>query len=187
MPYNNGNNPPLRPEFLNRSYKALWRSVHPALLRRGFWVAVALALAICWVASVAIAAEATKPAAEIPKVAAPTEAPLVVWNQPITVFRSSFAGLSPQQRAAQAAERIQALPLRSEGAEIKFEPAKIGAEEGVALSVSSRPLFFLTTGDLVPDSNQTLNATAQTAVTALRTALRGRPPDQGQWSIYLMS
>ena len=187
MPYNNGNNPPLRPEFSNRSYKALWRSVHPALLRRGFWVAAALALAMCCVASVAIAAEATKPAAEIPKVAAPTEAPLVVWNQPITVFRSSFAGLSPQERAAQAAERIQALPLRSEGAEIKFEPAKIGAEEGVALSVSSRPLFFLTTGDLVPDSNQTLNATAQTAVTALRTALRGRPPDQGQWSIYLMS
>jgi small-conductance mechanosensitive channel len=187
MPCDNGNNPRLRSEFSNRSYKALWRSVQPAQWRRCFWGVAALALATCRLASVTIAAEATKPAAEIPKAAAPTEAPLVVWHQPITVFRSSFAGLSPQERAAEAAERIQALPLRSEGAELTFEPAKIGAEEGVALSVSSRPLFFLTTGDLVPDSNQTLNAAAQTAVTALRTALRARPPDQGQWNIYLTS
>ncbi len=187
MPNENKENTRLRPDFLNRSYGALWRSVKSAQWRRCFWGVMALALAMCRLASVTIAAEAIKPAAEIPKAAAPTEAPLVVWNQPITVFHSSFAGLSPQERAAQAAERIQALPLRSEGAEIRFEPAKIGAEEGVVLSVSSRPLFFLTTGDLVPDSNQTLNAAAQTAVTALRTALRARPPDQGQWSIYLMS
>src|SRR4029077_5074681 len=147
----------------------------------------ALALAMCHLASVTIAAEATKPSAETAKAAAPTEAPLVVWNQPITVFRTSFAGLNPQERAAQAAERIQALPLKSEGVEIKFDTAKIGAEEGVALSVSSRPLFFLTAGDLVPDSNQTLNAAGQTAVTALRTALRARPQDQSLWGTYLMS
>jgi small-conductance mechanosensitive channel len=187
MPYDNKNNPLLKSEFSNRSYGALWRLVHPALLRHGFWVVAALALAMCCLASVAIAAEATKPAAEIPKAAAPTEAPLVVWNQPITVFRTSFAGLGPQERAAQAAERIQALPLKSEGVEIKFDPAKIGAEEGVVLSVNSRPLFFLTAGDLVPDSNQTLNAAGQTAVTALRTALRARPQDQSLWSTYLMN
>ncbi len=187
MPHDNKNNPLLKSEFSNRSYGALWRSIHPALLRRGFWIVAALALAMCCLASVAIAAEATKPAAEIPKAAAPTEAPLVVWNQPITVFRTSFAGLSPQERAAQAAERIQALPLKSEGAEIKFDPARIGAEEGVTLNVNSRPLFFLTAGDLVPDSNQSLNAAAQTAVTALRTALRARPQDQSLWSTYFMN
>jgi hypothetical protein len=77
----------------------------------------------------------------------------VVWNQAITVFRSSFAGLSAEQRAAQAADRMQALPLGSESAEIKFEPAKIGAEEGVAFSINSNPLFFLAqqTG---PDSSR---------------------------------
>ena len=144
------------------------------------------ALVISGFASGAIAAEPTKPAAEASKVAVPKEATLVVWNQAITVFRSSFAGLNAQERAAQAAERIQALPLGSESAEIKFEPVKIGAEEGVAFNVNSNPLFFLTAGDLAPDSNQTLTVEAQTAVTALRAALRARV-DQRQWSTLLMS
>ena len=54
----------------------------------------------------------------------------------------------PQERAAQATERIQALPLGSESAEIKVEPVKIGAEEGVVFNINSSPLFFLTAGDL---------------------------------------
>ena len=144
------------------------------------------ALVVCGFAAGAIAAEATGPAAEVSKVAPPKEAALVVWDQPITVFRSSVAGLNPQERAAQAAERIQALPLGSESAEIKFDPEKIGAAEGLALKVNSDPLFFLTAGDLAPDSKQTLNAEAQRAVTSLRAALRARV-DQTQWSNLLMS
>jgi small-conductance mechanosensitive channel len=78
------------------------------------------------------------------------------------------------------------LPLGSESAEIKFEPAKIGGEEGVAFSVNSNPLFHLAAADLAPDSNQTLNTEAQTVVTALRAALRLRVA-QRQWSALLMS
>ena len=163
---------------------ALWRCTQPAGFRR-LWLVVG-ALVLCGFASGARAAESTKPAAEASKVAAPKEATLVVWNQAITVFRSSFAGLNAQERAAQAAERIQALPLGSESAEIKVEPVKIVAEEGVAFNVNSNPLFFLTAGDLAADSNQTLNAEAQAAVTALRAALRARV-DQRQWSNLLMS
>ena len=164
----NVNTPRLRPECSNRSYAALRRCMHRARLRYWFRVfAGALALSAC--ASGAIAAEPAKPA-EVSKVAAPKEAELVVWNQPITLFRASFAGLTPEERAAQAAERIQDLPLGSESAEIKFEPAKIGAAEGIAFSINSRQLFFLTAGDLAPDSNQTLNTQAQTIATALRAA-----------------
>jgi len=163
---------------------ALWRSTQPAWFHR-LWLVIG-ALVISGFASVVMAAESTKPAAEASKVAAPKEATLVVWSQAITVFRSSFAGLNAQERAAQAAERIQALPLGSESAEIKVEPVKIGAEEGVAFNVNSNPLFFLTAGDLAADSNQTLNAEAQAAVTALRAALRARV-DQRQWSNLLMS
>jgi small-conductance mechanosensitive channel len=163
---------------------ALWRSTQPAWFHR-LWLVIG-ALVISGFASVVMAAESTKPAAEASKVAAPKEATLVVWSQAITVFRSSFAGLNAQERAAQAAERIQALPLGSESAEIKLEPVKIGAEEGVAFNVNSNPLFFLTAGDLAADSNQTLNAEAQAAVTALRAALRARV-DQRQWSNLLMS
>ena len=162
----------------------LWRCTQLAGLRR-LWLVVG-ALVLCGFASGAMAAELTKPAAEASKVAAPKEATLVVWSQAITAFRSSFAGLNPQERVAQAAERIQALPLGSESAEIKVEPVKIGTEEGVAFSINSNPLFFLTAGDLAADANQTLNAEAQAAVTALRAALRARV-DQRQWSNLLMS
>jgi len=147
---------------------------------------IAVAFIVFGFLSGAIAGEPPKPATDASKVAGSKEAPLVVWNQAITVFRSSFAGLSAEQRAAQAAERIQALPLGSESAEIKFEPAKIGAEEGIAFSVNSNPLFFLAAADLAPDSNQTLNSEAQTVVTALRAALRMRVA-QRQWSTLLMS
>ena len=173
----------LRSEFSHHCYAARQR----AFPRSWHWFRViAGALALCGFACGAMAAEATKPAAEASKAAAPKEATLVVWNQAITVFHSSFAGLNPQERAAQAAERIQALPLGSEFAEIKIEPVKIGTEEGVAFNVNSNPLFFLTAGDLGADSNQTLNAEAQAAVTALRAALRARV-DQRQWSNLLMS
>src|SRR6266536_303745 len=163
---------------------ALWRCTQPAGFGR-LWLVVG-ALVLCGFASGAMAAESTKPAAEASKAAAPKEATLVVWNQAITAFRSPFAGLNPQERVAQAAERIQALPLGSESAEIKVEPVKIGTEEGVAFSINSNPLFFLTAGDLAADPNQTLNAEAQAAVTALRAALRARV-DQRQWSNLLMS
>ena len=180
----NVNTSRLRPECSNHSYAAVRRCMRRAPLRYWFRViAGALALSAC--ASGAIAAEPAKPA-EVSKVAPPKEAELVVWNQPITLFRASFAGLTPEERVAQAAERIQDLPLGSESAEIKFEPAKIGAAEGIAFSINSRQLFFLTAGDLAPDSNQTLNTQAQTIVTALRAALRARI-EQRQWSTLLMS
>src|SRR4249920_3555282 len=79
---------------------ALWRCTKPAGFRR-LWLVVG-ALVLCGFASGAKAAESTKPAAEASKVAAPKEATLAVWNQAITVFRSSFAGLNAQERAAQA-------------------------------------------------------------------------------------
>ena len=118
--------------------------------------------------------------------AVPKEATLVVWDQAITVFRSSFAGLNAQQRAAQAAERIQALPIGTDSGAIKVEPVKLGAEEGIAFNFNSNPLFFLTAGDLAGDANQTLNAEAKAAVAALGAALRARV-DQRQWSNLLMS
>jgi small-conductance mechanosensitive channel len=179
----NANTSRLRIEFSNRLNAALRRCMQRAWFLR-LWMG---AVIICCVTAGSItAAEKAQPAAEISKASVPKDAPLVLWNQPITVFRSSFAGLNPQERAAQAAERIQDLPLGSESAEIKFEPAKIGNEEGVAFSTNSQQLFFLSAGDLAPDSKQTLNAEAQTVATALRAALRARV-DQRQWSTLLMS
>src|SRR4029453_5922932 len=93
----NVNTPRLRPEYSNRSYRALQRCMHRAQLRYWFRV-IAGVLALSGCASGAIAAEGAKPA-EVSKVAPPKEAELVVWNQPITLFRASFAGLTPEERA----------------------------------------------------------------------------------------
>jgi small-conductance mechanosensitive channel len=161
----------------------LWRIFARAGLRRGLW-ALAAALVIGGFNCNTMAAEAPQP--EPSKAATAQEAALVVANQPITVFRASFGGLNPQERAAQATERIKALPLGSASAEVKVEPIKIGAEEGVVFNINSSPLFFLATGDLPADSKQTLNAEAQNVVSALRTALQKRV-DEGQWSALLMS
>jgi small-conductance mechanosensitive channel len=133
-----------------------------------------------------LAAEKAEPAAEASKAAKPQEAALVIAGQPVTTFRVPFGGLGPQERAAQAAERIEALPLGGQFAEIKSEPAKVGAEEGVAFSVNASPLFFLTAGDLGPDGKQTLMAESQKVAAALRAALQART-EQGQWSALLMS
>ena len=178
-----GNTLRLRFEFSHHFCTGRWR-FFPSL--HHWFRVIAGVLVLSSFAFGAVAGEPTKPAAEASKVAPPKEATLVVWNQAITSFRASFGGLNPQERAAQAAERIQALPLGSESAEIKVEPVKIGAEEGVVFNINSSPLFFLTTGDLATDSNQMLNAEAQAAVTALRAALRARV-DQRQWSNLLMS
>ena len=173
----------LRLEFSKRR-DAVWRRRIDQACFRLSWMG---AVIIFCVAAVSLsAAEKPQPAAEMSKASAPKEAPLVLWDQPITVFRSSFAGLNPQERAAQAAERIQDLPLGSESAEIKFEPAKIGTEEGIAFSANSQQLFFLSAGDLAPDSKQSLSAEAQTVTAALGAALRARV-DQRQWSTVLMS
>ena len=178
-----GNTLRLRFEFSHHFCAGRWR-FFPSL--HHWFRVIAGVLVLSSFAFGAVAGEPTKPAAEASKVAPPKEATLVVWNQAITSFRASFGGLNPQERAAQAAERIQALPLGSESAEIKVEPVKIGAEEGVVFNINSSPLFFLTTGDLATDSNQTLNVEAQAAVTALRAALLARV-DQRQWSNLLMS
>jgi small-conductance mechanosensitive channel len=168
------------------SKAAVWSNTQPAWVRRLSMMVVGTLAISCLMAVPLSAAEKPPAAPEVSKVSAPKEAPLVLWNQPITVFRSSFAGQNPQERAAQAAERIEALPLGSESAEIKFETAKIGNEEGVAFSTNSQQLFVLTAGDLTPDSKQSLNAEAQTVAAALRAALRARV-DQRQWSTVLMS
>ncbi len=178
----NGNNSRLMSSLFRA---ALSRWGQQARLRR-LWLVVG-ALAIYSLAALpVIAAEKVEPATEASKVTAPQEATLVVSKQPITVFRQSLRGLSPRDRAAQAAERIEALPLGGESAEIKFEPVKIGAQEGLAFSLNGRPLFELAAGDLGPEPNQSLSAEAPAVVTILRTALQARD-DQRQWSALLMS
>ena len=79
-----GNTLRLRSEFAHHCYSG-WRH---------WFRVIAAALILSGFVSGARAAEPVKPTAEAAKAAVPKEATLVVWDQPITVFRSSFAGLN---------------------------------------------------------------------------------------------
>ena len=99
---------------------AFWRCTQSARFRR-FWLLL-VALVICGLGPPEHRCRDDGTGGkDRPKGCAAGSA-LVVSNQPIAVFRASFGGLSAQERAAQATERIQALPLGSESAEIKVEP-----------------------------------------------------------------
>jgi small-conductance mechanosensitive channel len=114
------------------------------------------------------------PAQNAAKAPAAEDAALIVWNRPVTVFRSSFEGLIPRDRVVAASARIQTLPPGAESAEIKIEEVKIGTAAAVAVVVGSRVVFFLTQGDLDPASSDTLYRAAQQAAENLKQALRAR-------------
>src|SRR5262245_12137235 len=108
------------------------------------------------------------PAAETPSAARLVEeAPLVVWNRTIFVFRSSFEQRSPAQRAAAAQERIEALPEVGPWT-IETRPAMVGAVSGMLITVNQQPVFGVLAGDLDPEAGETLEQAAGRAAAQLR-------------------
>jgi small-conductance mechanosensitive channel len=108
------------------------------------------------------------PAAETPSPAGVVEeAPLVVWNRTIFVFRSSFEQRSPAQRAAAAKERIEALPEVASWT-VETRPTIVGSVSGILVTVNQEPVFGVLAGDLDPEAGETLEQAAGRAVAQLR-------------------
>jgi small-conductance mechanosensitive channel len=117
-------------------------------------------------------------AAETPStVSVGVEAPLVVWNRTIFVFRSSYEQLSPAQRAIGAKTRVEALPEFGPWA-IETKPATVGPVSGILISVNQRPIFGVLPGDLDAEAGETLEQAASQAVERLRTVLEAREIQQ---------
>ena len=87
---------------------------------------------------------------------APASATLVVWNRPIVVFRATVRQVSPADRAANAARRIEALPNDVRPESIKVEPVTLGDLRGVLIAADTRGLFGLVDADLDPTTGETL-------------------------------
>jgi small-conductance mechanosensitive channel len=104
-------------------------------------------------------------------------APLVFWNRTIFVFRSSFQQLGPDQRAAGARTRIEALPEFGPWT-ITATPVTVGTVSGILISVDQRPMFGVLPGDLDPEAGETLEQAASQAVAQLKTALEARESQQ---------
>jgi len=99
-------------------------------------------------------------------------AAVVVWNRPVVVLRASIDGISPRERAEGIRRRIEELPL--EGAEIRSEPASVRRLEGIALFAGTQMLFGLVPRDLDPESGESLEGAARTAVLRIEEILEMR-------------
>jgi small-conductance mechanosensitive channel len=130
-----------------------------AQLRRWAWL---LALAISAAAGAAPAQEA-----------APTGATLRVWNRTVFVFRVPMFGLSPQQRADRAAERIGALPRASLGGPVEVATFSHEGVPGYAVMLDGGTLFAVFANDLEP-GDPPLQQVAAQAAARLHEALLAR-------------
>ena len=104
-------------------------------------------------------------------------APLVFWNRTIFVFHSSFQQLGPDQRAAGARTRIEALPEFGPWS-VAATPVTVGPVSGILITANQRPMFGVLPGDLDPEAGETLEQAANQAVVRLRTALEARESQQ---------
>src|SRR5262245_8032477 len=113
-------------------------------------------------------------AAERPAAAAADEeAPLVVWNRTIFVFRVPFEQRSPTERAAGAKARIEALPEFGPW-NIEAKPATVGSITGIVISVNQLPIFGVLPGDANAEAGETPAQVADRAVAQLNAVLQAR-------------
>jgi small-conductance mechanosensitive channel len=132
-----------------------------AALQRGVWL---LALLLSAAAGGA-AAQETSPAG--------AGAALKVWNRPVFVFRVPMFGLSPQQRARRAAERIGDIPATSLGAPVEVGSFTHEGVPGYAVMLEGATLFAVFASDLEP-GDPALAQVAGQAASRLHQALLAR-------------
>src|SRR5262245_41376882 len=101
-------------------------------------------------------------------------AALVIWNRSIAEFRAPVGGVAPDQRVRNAAARIARLPPGSGTAKVTSQPGRIGTSEGLTVAVDGRVVFGVVPGDLVPESEQTLEQAAAGAGKRLQELLTAR-------------
>jgi small-conductance mechanosensitive channel len=162
------------------------RAPHPLSRRRLAAAALALTgLTIGLWSTPAPAQEAAPKAFEEPRAKAPESAPpatgkpgpvakapqagggegrLVVFNREIHVFRSTFLGFTPAERAAQAAERIKGLLARPGKHEVKIKPTQIG----LAVTIDGVTAFGVQPADANTLAEETPQDAAERAAEALR-------------------
>lgn len=97
---------------------------------------------------------------------APPEAPLIIGNRTIHVFRATLGAFSPAERAAAARQRIlKAFEESGEG----WTSVK-SAEQGVMLELDGKPMFSIVPGDIRSASGETVADLANSASRILQKA-----------------
>jgi small-conductance mechanosensitive channel len=108
----------------------------------------------------------------------------MVWNHPIVVFRAPVRNVSPAERAARAAQRIEAIPADIRPDEIKAEAIVLGDVHGVLVLAQDRTLFGIVPEDLDPSTGETPESAAALAIEQIRAVLQARA-DQRRWPLLI--
>jgi len=110
------------------------------------------------------------------------ESRIVFWNRTIAVQRGSLAGITPQERAERAAERLYDLPLSTKASDIVVRAIKVENQDGVGFVGRGQVLFFMGTNDLDKESGETLEQAEQAALRNLSEALEARVQERS-WPV----
>jgi small-conductance mechanosensitive channel len=121
-------------------------------------------------------------AAAGPQASRTSEARIEFWNRLITYQRGSMAGVSAQERADHATERLARLPLNVTAADITLRPIKIEDQDGVGFVCKGQVLFFLGDNDLDQESGETIDQAEQSALRNLSEALQARVAERS-WPV----
>lgn len=108
---------------------------------------------------------------------------VVFWNREITIFRSYYEQLSPAERAARAAARIESLTEEGDRSIAATETTS-GPHTGAIITVNGQFILVILKEDLDPESTETLQAAADRATSQLKIALDARAR-QRRWPVLL--
>ena len=160
--------------------RATVKSERP-LLKRLLHIIFALAVACAVSTQDLMAADSTQTSSEQYAVGA-NEAPIEFWNREIVILRDTVAGISPQQRAARAAERLDQLPVNVRATDIVLVPFGVEGQDGIGFTYNGGGLFFLGQNDLEKESRETLEGVSQRILRNLDDALMARAAERS-WPV----
>jgi len=112
------------------------------------------------------------PEKPVPALIAP--ATLTVWNRRIVVFRTPVRQVNPPERAARAAQRIEAIADDIGPEDIRTDAFTVGDLAGVLVLARNQTLFAILPGDLDPGTGETLESVSRQAVDQIRAVLQAR-------------
>lgn len=149
--------------------------------KRLLHIVVALAVASAASTPDLMAADSTQPISE-QSAAAPNEAPIEFWNREIAILRGTIGGISPEQRAERAEERLDELPVNVRSTDIVLVPFKLEGQDGVVFTYNGGGLFFLGSSDVEKEARDTLERASQRVLVNLDDALMARAA-QRSWPV----
>lgn len=137
------------------------------------------ALLLLSVASIGVAwADASQPASASSTSSAltghPEGAPVVVWNRTVVTMYAPFHGMSADERAHAASERIEGVLDTLKADDLSISWIEASGEKGAALRAGNLVLFGVLPGDVGSDDRAAIEQAASQGADVLRDIIRER-------------